>query len=76
MHFFAQPCSQNDQSDKFKVFSAFELSIKAFDNIFGNNFFHMNTVLLKFLIFALKSEVCEMDGTFRWQNGLNLLCRV
>ena len=36
----------------------------------------MNTVLLKFLNFALKPEVCEMVGYFWLQNGLKLLCRV
>ena len=51
MHFFVQLCRQNDQSDNFKVFSAFESSIKIFDNIFGNNVFLMNTVLLKFHFF-------------------------
>ena len=36
----------------------------------------MDTVLLKFQIFALKPEVCEIDGKLWLQNGLNLLCRV
>ena len=51
MQFFVQLCRQN--SDSSKVFSSFEYSIGAFDNIFGNDFFLMNTVLLKCLI------VCE-----------------
>ena len=76
MYFFAQLCSQNNQSDNFKVFRAFESSIKAFDKIFGNHVFLMNTALLKFRVFALISEVCEMGENFRLQNGLNLLCRV
>ena len=39
MHFFVQLRRQNDWSDNFKVFSSFESLIKAFDNIFGNDFF-------------------------------------
>ena len=39
IHFFVQLCRQNDQSDDFKVFSAFESSIKAFDTIFENMLF-------------------------------------
>ena len=54
VHFFVQLCRQ---SNNFKVFSAFE-SIKAFDNIFGNNCFLMNTMLLKFQISG-----CKMDLT-------------
>ena len=54
MPFFVQLCSQNNQSDTFKIFSAFKSSIKAFDNIFGNNVFLMNTVLLEFQTFAFK----------------------
>ena len=42
---------------------------------FSDLFFLMNTVLLKFLIFTFKPKACEMDGNFRLQNGLNLLCR-
>ena len=77
MHFFVQSvCRQNNQSENFKVFCAFESSIKAFDNIFGNNFFLMNTVLLKFQNFILKPKVCKNGGNFRLQKGLNLLCRV
>ena len=33
----------------------------------------MNIVLFKFLIFAFKPEVCEMDGNFCLQNELKLL---
>ena len=36
----------------------------------------MDTVLFKIQTFALKPEVCEMDGNIRLQNGLNLLCGV
>ena len=61
---------------KSKVFSAFKSSIKTFDNIFGNRFSRINTVLLKIQNFAFKPEVCKMGGSFRLQNGLNLLCRV
>ena len=39
-------------------------------------FFFVDTVLFKFETWALRPEVCEMDGNFRLQNGLNLLCRV
>ena len=48
--FLLQPARQNNQSDNFKIFSSFESSIKAFDNIFGNVFSIMNIMLLKFLI--------------------------
>ena len=34
--FVVQLCRQNNQSDNFKMFSSFESSIKAFDNIFEN----------------------------------------
>ena len=76
MPFFVQLSRKNNQSDTFKIFSAFESSIKAFNNIFGNNVFLMNTVLFEFRIFALKPEVCEMGDNFRLQNRLNLLCRL
>ena len=56
--------------------SAFKSSIKTFDNVVGNMFFRIITVLLTFQNFALKPEVCNMGGNFRLQNGLNLLCRV
>ena len=59
MQFVVQLCRQNDYSDNFKLFSSFESSIKAFDNIFGNDFCLTNTVLLKFLI------VCIQTGSVR-----------
>ena len=59
VHFFVQLCRQSDKSDNFKVFSSFESSIKAFDNMFGNDFFLLNTVLLKFLL------VCIQTGSVR-----------
>ena len=59
-----------------KVVSAFKSSINAFDNIFGNMFTRINTVLLKIQNFAFKPEVCKMGGNYWLQNGLNLLCRV
>ena len=68
-------CRQNNQPDTFKIFSAFESSIMAFGNIFGNNVFLMNTVLFKFRIFAIKPEVCEMGENFRLQNRLILQSR-
>ena len=68
MHFFVQLCKQNDQSKNFKVFRALESSIKAFDNIFMYIFSH------EFRIFALKMEVCEMGGNFRFQ--MDLTCSV
>ena len=71
MQLFVQLCRQNDYFDNFRVFSSFESSTKAFDNIFGNDFCLPNTLLLNFLIFAFKPEVCEMDGNLRLQNGLN-----
>ena len=53
MHFFVQLCRQNDQFDNFKVFCAFESSIKAFGNIFRNTVFLMNSFLMKFIILHL-----------------------
>ena len=76
MHFFVLLCRENKQSENSKVFNIFESPIKAFDYIFSGIFFLMNTVLLKFLNFALKPEVYKMGGNFRLQNGLNFLCRV
>ena len=38
--------------------------------------FRINTRVLKFQKFAFKPEVCKMGGSFRLQNGLNLLCRI
>ena len=76
LHFFMQLCRQNNQSENSKVFSAFKSPIKTFDNIFGNIFFRITTVLLKFKNFAIKPEVCKMGGNFQLQNGLNLLCTV
>ena len=52
-------CRQNDYSDNFKVFSSFESSIMAFENIFGSDYLLMNTVLLKILI------VCIQIGSVR-----------
>ena len=52
-------CRQNDYYDNFKVFSSFESSIMAFENIFGSDDFLMNTVLLKILI------VCIQIGSVR-----------
>ena len=76
MRFFAQLCRQKYQSENFKTFGAFESLIKAFDNMFVIFFFSvLNTVLLKFRVFALKPEVCEMGGNFWLQNGLNF-CKV
>ena len=73
-------CRQNDQSDIVKVFSSFEPSIKAFDNIF-ENFFLMNTVLLKFLIVAHKPGAkwveifgCKTDCT--WSVGYSFVVHV
>ena len=76
MHLFVQVCRENNKSKKSKVVSAFKSSIKTFDNIFGNIFSRIKTVLLKIQTFAFKPEVCKMGGNFRLQNGLNLLCRV
>ena len=45
MHFFVQLYRQNNQSENSKVFSAFESSITAFDNIFGNIFSHYYGVI-------------------------------
>ena len=36
----------------------------------------MNTVLLKFLNFAFKPEVCEMGGNYWLQNEMNLVLRI
>ena len=58
-------------SPKIPVFCAFESSINAFDNIFGNNFFLRNTVLLKFQTFIPKPEVCKNGENFLLQKGLN-----
>ena len=55
VQFVVQLCRQNDYSDNFKFFSSFESSIKAFDNIFGNDFCLTNTVLLKFLIVCIQA---------------------
>ena len=55
MQFFVQLCKQNDFPDIFKVFSSFESSTKAFENIFGNDVFLMNTVLLIFLIVGIQT---------------------
>ena len=52
MQLFVQLCRQNDN---FRVFSSFESSTKAFDNIFGNDFCLMNTVLLNFLIVCIQT---------------------
>ena len=76
MHLFVQLCRKNNKSEKSKVVSAFESSVKSFDNIFGNIFSRINTVLLKLQNFAFKPEVSKMGGNFRFHNGLNLLCRV
>ena len=76
MYLLVQLCRENNKSEKSKVASAFKSSIKTFDNIFGNIFSRINTVLLKFQNFAFKPEVCKIGGNFRLQNGLNLLCIV
>ena len=77
MHFFVQLYRQNNQSENSKVFSAFESSMTAFDNIFGIIiFFLIITVLLKFQNFILRPEVCKSGRNFRLQKGLNLLCRI
>ena len=57
-------CKTTENSE---VFSAFESSIQAVVNIFGNIFFLMNTAVLKFQNFVLKPEVCKMCGNFRLQ---------
>ena len=36
----------------------------------------IDVVLLKFEMFALKPELCEIGDDFRLQNGPNLFCRV
>ena len=36
----------------------------------------MDTILFEFQTFAFNTEVCEMSGNFRLQNGLNLHCRL
>ena len=56
MHFFVQLYKQKDQSDNFKLFSSFESSIKAFDNISVDIFFLMSIVLLKCLMFCIQTE--------------------
>ena len=43
---------------------------------FLNIFSLMDTVLFKFQTYAVKPEVCEMDGNCRLRSGLDLLCRV
>ena len=71
MHFFVQLCRPNDQSNNFKVFSAFVSSTKTFGNIFGINVFLMNTMLLKFRILHtnrkcakwVESSDCKTDLT-------------
>ena len=60
MHFFAQMCSHNDQSDNFKVFNAFESSIKAFDNFFENHEF----ISHEYRIIEV-SNFCTQTGSVR-----------
>ena len=54
--YFVQLCRQNNKSEKCHVINAFKSPINIFDNIFGNTFSRINTVLLKVQNFA----VCKM----------------
>ena len=69
MHLFVQLCRENNKSKNPKVVSVFKSSIKTFDNIFGNIFSCINTVLLKILHSNRKCakwvEIsgCTMDWT-------------
>ena len=50
-------CNCVDKSEKSKVATALKSLIKTFDNIFGNIFSRINTVLLKIQNFTFKPEV-------------------
>ena len=50
-------------------------SLEVFDNISKSKISLTDAVLLK-PVFAPKTEVCKIDGTFRLQNGLNKLSRI
>ena len=64
---------QKDQSDNFQVFGPFESSIKAFDNIFENYVFLMNTVLLKFPQTFAFCQYTGMPSTLKvWEMGGNV----
>ena len=49
----------NDRSDFFNIFSAFESPMKVFDSIFGDKFIVMNNLLLKFPFFAPEPKMYE-----------------
>ena len=73
---FAPLCRINYRSHSIELFSDLWASLEAFDNILKIKISLTYAVLFKLKILHPKPEVYEIDGTFRFQNGLNKLSRI
>ena len=73
---FAPLCRINDRSHSIEFFSDLWSLLDVFDNISKTKNISYRCHFVETSIFAPKSEVCEIDGLFRFQNGLNKLSRI
>ena len=71
----ASLCRINYQSHSIDILVIYDHHWKS-SITFQKYFFSYRCRFIETSIFAPKPEVCEIDGTFRFQNGLNKLSRI